>query len=65
MLEFWDGTRISDKWVNYSHGPVQTKQQVGYCIIGTPLVHGQAMGKHKFTRLITSKTWGKPPPSPL
>jgi hypothetical protein len=23
------GTRISDKWVNYSHGPIQTKQQVG------------------------------------
>ncbi len=25
MLELWDGTKISDKWVNYSHGFVQTK----------------------------------------
>jgi hypothetical protein len=23
------GTRMSDKWVNYSYGPAQTKQQVG------------------------------------
>ncbi len=25
----WDGTRTSDKWVNYSHRPTQPKQQVG------------------------------------
>jgi hypothetical protein len=24
-----DGTRVNDKQVNYSHGPAQTKQQVG------------------------------------
>jgi hypothetical protein len=23
------GTRMNDKWVNYSYGPTQTKQQVG------------------------------------
>jgi hypothetical protein len=23
------GTRMSGKWVNYSYGPTQTKQQVG------------------------------------
>ncbi len=23
------GTKMSDKWVNYSHGPTQNKQQVG------------------------------------
>jgi hypothetical protein len=23
------GTKMSDKWVNYSHGPAQSKQQVG------------------------------------
>jgi hypothetical protein len=23
------GTRTGDKWVNYSHEPTQTKQQVG------------------------------------
>jgi hypothetical protein len=23
------GTKMNDKWVNYSHGPAQTKQQVG------------------------------------
>jgi hypothetical protein len=23
------GTKTNDKWVNYSHGPTQTKQQVG------------------------------------
>jgi hypothetical protein len=33
------GTRKSDKQVNYSHGPAQTKQQVGLCIIGAFLVH--------------------------
>jgi hypothetical protein len=25
----WDGTKMSDKWVNYSHRPAQPKQQVG------------------------------------
>jgi hypothetical protein len=28
VLELRDGTRTSDKWVNYSHRPAQTKQQV-------------------------------------
>jgi hypothetical protein len=29
------------------------------------LVHRQATGKHGLTRLTTTWTWGKPPPSPL
>jgi hypothetical protein len=28
VLELLDGIRTSDKWVNYSHRPAQTKQQV-------------------------------------
>jgi hypothetical protein len=27
--------RMSDKWINYSYGSTQTKQQVGQCIVGT------------------------------
>jgi hypothetical protein len=65
MLEFRDETRTSDKRVNYSHGYAQTKQQVGYCIDGTFLVHGRTMGKHKVTRFTKAQTWGKSPPSPL
>ncbi len=65
MLEFRDGIRINDKWVNYSHKFAQTKQQVSWCIVGTLLVHKQATSKHKLTRLTTAWTWGKPPPSPL
>ncbi len=29
MLKLRDGTKMSDKWVNYSHRLAQTKQQVG------------------------------------
>ncbi len=29
------------------------------------LVHGRVMGKHGFTKLTTTQTQGKPPPSPL
>jgi hypothetical protein len=36
------GIMISNKRVNYSHGPAQIKQQVGYCIVEAFLVHGQA-----------------------
>ncbi len=59
------GTRKIDKKLNYSHGFAQTKQQVGYYIVGALLVHEQAMGKHELTKLTTYQTWGKPPPSPL
>jgi hypothetical protein len=59
------GTRKNDKQVNYSHGPTQTKQQVGWCIVGTLLVHGWTTRKHKLTRLTMAQTWGQPPPSPL
>ncbi len=45
------GNKTSGKWVNYSYGYAQTKQQVGQCIVGTFLVHGQTMGIHEFTRL--------------
>jgi hypothetical protein len=59
------GNRTNDKWVNYSYELAQTKQQVGYCVIGTILVHKQAKGIHVLTRLTTAQTWGKPSPSPL
>jgi hypothetical protein len=29
VLDLWDGTRMSDKQVNYSHILAQIKQQVG------------------------------------
>jgi hypothetical protein len=45
--------KTNDKWVNYSHGPTQTKQQVGKCVVGTFLVHKQATDKHKFIKLTT------------
>jgi len=32
--------KTSDKRVNYSHGLAQTKQQVGYFVVGTFLMHG-------------------------
>ncbi len=59
------GTKMSDKHINYSHKLAQTKKQVGQCIVGTLLVHGRAMGKHKFTKFTMAQTWGKPSPSPL
>ncbi len=59
------GTKMSDKHINYLHGPTQTKQQAAPCIVGAPLVHKQATGKHGFMKFITARTWGKPPPSPL
>jgi hypothetical protein len=39
-------TRENDKQVNYSHGPTQTKQQVGYYVVVALLVHGRATVKH-------------------
>ncbi len=33
MLELRDGNRKIDNQFNYSHGPAQTKQQVGLCIV--------------------------------
>jgi hypothetical protein len=59
------GIRTNEKWVNYSHGPTQTRQQVSQCIIRAPLVYGQAMGKHGLTRLTMAQIWGKPLVSPL
>jgi len=41
MLELRDGIRTNDKRVNYSHEFAQTKQQVGWCIVGAILVHGR------------------------
>jgi hypothetical protein len=29
------------------------------------LVHERGMGKHRLVKLTTTRTWGKPPPSPL
>ncbi len=59
------GTRKIDKQLNYSHGPAQTKQQVGQCIVKALLVHKRTTSEHKLIRLNTAQTWGKPPPSPL
>ncbi len=42
-------TKTNDKQVNYSHGFAQTKQQVGWWIVGAFLVHGRIMGIHKLT----------------
>jgi hypothetical protein len=33
------GTWTNDEWVNYSHKPAKTKQQVGWCVVGALLVH--------------------------
>ncbi len=59
----WRVGRVTS--INHSHGPAQTEQQVGYCIVWTFLVHGQSTSKHKLTRLTMARTKGKPPPSPL
>jgi len=59
------GTKKIDKQINYSHEHAQTKQQVGYNVIETFLMHGQTTSKHGLTRLAMAWTWGKPPPSPL
>ncbi len=42
-----------------------TNQQVGQCIVRPLLVLGRTIGKLGLTRLTTTRTWGKPPPSPL
>jgi hypothetical protein len=47
------GTKTNDKWVNYSYGLTQIKQQIDKCIIITFLVHGQATSIHIFTRFTT------------
>jgi hypothetical protein len=51
-------TRMSDKRVNYSHEPTQTKQQVGWWVVGALLVHKLTTCKHIFTTFITAQTWG-------
>jgi len=48
----WGLRRVTS--INYSHGPAQTKQQVGQCIIRALLVLRRAMGKLKFTRFTTT-----------
>ncbi len=40
-------TGTNDKLVNYSYGLAQNKQQFGYYIIGTFLVHEQATSIHR------------------
>ncbi len=49
-------TRTNDKWVNYSYGPTQTKQQVGQCVVGALLVYGFTTGIHRFTTSIHGLT---------
>jgi hypothetical protein len=46
MLELRDESKMSDKRVNYSHRPAQTKQQVGWCM----LKHFGAWTSHEQTR---------------
>ncbi len=41
----WGLGRVTN--INYSHRLAQTKQQVGQCIVGALLVHGQATSKHE------------------
>jgi len=64
MLELWDGIKKNNKQSLTHMGLHKIKQQVGYCIDGALLVLGRITCKFKFTRLITARTWGKPPPSP-
>jgi hypothetical protein len=49
------GTMTNGKQVNYSHGPTQTKQQVGKNVVGTLLVHRRTTNIQRFIRLTT--TW--------
>ncbi len=57
-------TRASDKRVNYSHRPTQTKQ-AGQCIAGALWCMDKPWVNTDSQRLTTARTWGKPPPSPL
>ncbi len=34
-------TRMIDNQLNYSHKPTQSKQEIGSCVVRTPLVHWQ------------------------
>jgi hypothetical protein len=54
---FGIGIRKSDKQINYSHRPAQTKQQVGSYIVWALLVHEQAMGKHRLTKFTMAPTF--------
>jgi hypothetical protein len=56
MLKLQDGIRKIDKHFNHSHGPAQTKQQVGWCIAEALLVLGRAAGKLRLTKLTTAQT---------
>ncbi len=58
------GAKKIDKQLNYSHGPAQAKQR---WLMHSWSTFGAWMntGKHGFTRLTTTHTWGKPSPSPL
>ncbi len=59
------GIRMNDKQVNYSHECAQTKQQVTQCVVETLLMHKQAMGIHRLTKLTMTQIWGKIVGSPL
>ncbi len=59
------GTRMNNKQINYSHRLARTKQPIDSCVAWTSLVHEWTTCKHELTRLTTTQTWGKPPPSPL
>jgi hypothetical protein len=47
-------TRMSDKQINYSYRFAQTKQQVGYCIVGALLVHERTTRVHRLRKLTTT-----------
>jgi hypothetical protein len=59
------GIKKNHKQIKYSHRPTQTKQQVGYCIVRTFLVYGQATNKNGFIRLAMTRIWGEVNTFPL
>ncbi len=65
MLELRDGIRKNDKHLFIHTDLHKTKQQVGQCITGAPLVLGRAMSRLELIRLTMTRTWRKPPLSPL
>jgi hypothetical protein len=54
VLELQDGSRTNDKQLIHSLRSAQTKQHVGYYIVGTFLVLEQATDNLRFIRLTTA-----------
>jgi len=56
MLKLWMGTKMNEKRVNYSHKLDKPNNKLVSASIGTLLMHGQATGIHRLTRLTTAQT---------